>query len=1332
MFKKNLFSVVVRMAVLVAIIFSVGIVSRVVGAVGMNVPDLGLPNIPAILPVLTFSASSVREGETTVVTATLTKAVASNTTINFGYGGLATRNVDYTFGAPIVIPAGKLVGTANFRALPDEFADDGEAAILTANPIAGISIPSALNVVIKNRPTLRLQWVISSVGEGGSVNIEASVVGGTLSNPLTVPVQIGGTAINNTDYALGVITIPTIRIFGLGLLNALSDIAVEGNETVDLTIAGDFLATPGEAFDGVNVIYPQGKPARATITDVIANGTLNIFTTITNNDGGTKGVADASITLSSAVASKILLVNGSGVVIAGGAYPATSVTFPGVANRSIIVKGETGISISAGAMAGYTVSVSCVGGGVPLFPFTITAGVNERCTVAYDDVNAAAAPKITVVNNIVGGDATAGNFTLKVGSAVVANSIENTVTAGTYNVTATTAKPNYTSTFSGGCNASGVITLVNGDVKTCTITSTYTPVLPTEIDFTIDKTEVVRGGYFSVTASWPEGVVAQASDQQFDVSFSGATRNDDYNVYFVPTVDTAAPAKMVMPKNKTSALTMIVTIPYKVAEDETVGITISGETKTVKLVNLGDGDCNSEIFGMTSKVTASQVDHGITNFDSHVDAAPGNSVLAELGIITPGKGYAPNKEQAACVAKPDPDDTYGLRGYAWNDNLGFLSLYCNGENGNDGENLGIGCGEYSYGVTVGRKGHGGSDTQRLLTGFAWNSAFGYISFSDNQRVPLYKVIATQRANSSTYWDLSGYAWTQAGVYLNMRGVTIELLPMAADECTERTAGYPCCLPNGYEFEMCGPYYDYEINSCGDYGELCFLDDDQIEHDLTKTIATICSDDLKDNGKLDDAGCCTVYPQAPLASGGTCSSNPPNCKPPFFTEEGVCILPVPDSDLISSVNLGSLPVANCTDGYSLDLYIAGKDGVPRDYDKDIIHLVFSWADTVKLNQIDPALIAGPISGLSSPWAAKKGGVNYKPITIDVTYNPITGSNFDTLFDQVEKGHYRLKKKVTSCAPTSGGNVSPVKTMAEAMFDNEMFLGMKTLLNWDESESNNLALRSVDSFVIDKKGNLVSAGNISPDEEPVYLRFRPAVEISSLVTSDLVDAITANRDIPFTVKMDIKNGLVGAVNAVNLILAYDSTGKAVDPSCTSAPFTMKISGNGNAGVNECSSAKLKNGSCKLTYNNVVNGTKTIEVTPKLPEVDGQPVAICPKMVAPAIYSTIEYTKTDGGVTNLVKYYSNKLPKIDGSFLDNTAAIIHGTILSTMQFSTDVTQTYSPAGDVVSNVVRDAVHRNVAEYVKNADAAKALVNGGTFEIADDNRCIITRIARDGDSSM
>ena len=85
---------------------------------------------------------------------------------------------------------------------------------------------------------------------------------------------------------------------------------------------------------------------------------------------------------------------------------------------------------------------------------------------------------------------------------------------------------------------------------------------------------------------------------------------------------------------------------------------------------------------------------------------------------------SPEYQYEACAEDPGNDGVapFVLKGWAWDDNLGWISMFCDGTTVplKMGKNLGIDCGYYTYGVTV--------DANGKFSGYAYGDNSGYISF----------------------------------------------------------------------------------------------------------------------------------------------------------------------------------------------------------------------------------------------------------------------------------------------------------------------------------------------------------------------------------------------------------------------------------------------------------------------------------------------------------------------------------------------------------------------------------------------------------------------------
>jgi len=100
---------------------------------------------------------------------------------------------------------------------------------------------------------------------------------------------------------------------------------------------------------------------------------------------------------------------------------------------------------------------------------TLVPTLTKVCTLTNTEKLA----YITVNKIVLGGPLSISSFApFKVGITTVSQGVATAIDSGTYTITETTSS-DYTQTFSGDCNASGIITLVSGQSKVCTITNTY-------------------------------------------------------------------------------------------------------------------------------------------------------------------------------------------------------------------------------------------------------------------------------------------------------------------------------------------------------------------------------------------------------------------------------------------------------------------------------------------------------------------------------------------------------------------------------------------------------------------------------------------------------------------------------------------------------------------------------------------------------------------------------------------------------------------------------------------------------------------------------------------
>ncbi len=123
-----------------------------------------------------------------------------------------------------------------------------------------------------------------------------------------------------------------------------------------------------------------------------------------------------------------------------------------------------------------------------------------------------------------------------------------------------------------------------------------------------------------------------------------------------------------------------------------------------------------------------------------------------------------------------------LEGWVWNDNLGWVSMYCDGNPGGDGiigtgddvigSNFGIACGAQQYSVTFTPSGGTSPDfTTVTMSGSGWGDNIGYISFNSafHQMQPTPNG-ANRGLVSAASPAAQKYAWADSVGWLDFSGV----------------------------------------------------------------------------------------------------------------------------------------------------------------------------------------------------------------------------------------------------------------------------------------------------------------------------------------------------------------------------------------------------------------------------------------------------------------------------------------------------------------------------------------------------------------------------------
>ncbi|NIA02203.1 MAG: hypothetical protein GWP15_02365 [Nitrospirae bacterium] len=650
----------------------------------------------------------------------------------------------------------------------------------------------------------------------------------------------------------------------------------------------------------------------------------------------------------------------------------------------------------------------------------------------------------------------------------------------------------------------------------------------------------------------------------------------------------------------------------------------------------GDVVCSGRVMGSTTNFNAN---FGELYFDSHGAPAGGIPVgyenkydqVVDVSIVGGTTGLAPaDRADAACVSEEVGDYFYGepgpefllpyeykLEGYAWSDNLGFINF------------LGDEAGYEDYGVKIGLPDGGGI---RQLFGYAWSGsgagpAFGYIQFKGRMADSTPYGVTMD----STTGMLSGYAWSDAGIWIDFTGIQIE---------------------------------------------------------------------------LPDA-------EVPIATEGICGG-----------VEYLCV----DVSIHEEVN---------DYWYDLEVYLMEDDGVtPLDLTTYDLAVDFVWEDTIKLNQL--AYSRGPAGGDFDEIAYpvnSGGGILAKPLSV------ANSNEFLKLFQEVgvKTGHYQLKEKIKSLAPTSGSNVSlTTSTLPPLAIKNEFFADELSIGGdvWtDDIEPNELILKRID-YDITKGGVPVTGDIVYPGGLGSGYRFEfaPVIDVGVLYAGNHEDTIIGFRNVPisFTMKESHTDYLKYSDAEVYVMLAYDETETVSECSDTGYDsfdyyFTdegldaiaLEHAGHGDWSFTSivpnpyASAVKFALGD--LANEQVYNAVATlIGYDPEDPNA-GLP---CDVIQGPTLYTVVKYLVPDES-KDPIYYYSNKIPRILSAAY-NPAAIIHGNVYAPKAFSPTASHETQETGYLAVNVVRNTINENINKYL------------GDIELTGGGACEVLVLTEEGDSKI
>lgn len=749
----------------------------------------------------------------------------------------------------------------------------------------------------------------------------------------------------------------------------------------------------------------------------------------------------------------------------------------------------------------------------------------------------------------------------------------------------------------------------------------------------------------------------------------------------------------------------------------------------------GDTYCTGRITGVTNPQNSNA---GQISFNSHEGFGNEDGEAVDFSIIDQAPGLAPaSREYAACVN----DETgtyaadayeYGLHGFSWNDNLGFISYGCQDGKNRAGEGLGVDCGNIDYGVYI--------DDANELFGYAYNSVFGWMQFrgqgmlapeptiSDVYQIDLGDAMLIifegqeyelEVVNINPYGGAeftvngvdpswSGYdPWEE--IYNNQilyEDIFINYVSSSYDEADGVNFWWRFTLEKIPAAEACADALCGVGGEVFDYGVT--MDADGYLHGYAWTEAGIWVDfegakiDLPDQDADDDEG------DDDGGGDGTawCEGKSYIC---------VEVRPNPVTLDFDAGGDQEIRIADGTDGYYVHLFLMDGTGdnplalpVPPVAVTNFLNSIqINWQDTVKINQANGA--PGDVGDLLStvegfnpaivkqPWATKKGAVTYKPLTF---------ADFDSVSG--EPGYYISKFKVSSYAPTDDGNLSwTTSTDPKYLVNNTEGRG--------EVESNQLILESITYDALSSGALQLPAGAAYPNGKVnLHLPFRPAIEVNTLYSGVIRDTLVGYRAVPENVAIGMRT--IGAlpapvINAAAVRFGLGYSQEETQSNCPGANFDFHF-------LNNLAGTYFPETSPSVTFltglvKNLTASIKDIQVIATLPVVEGDEALPCNYAEAPTLYSRIQYRINAANPT--VYYYHNDLPRISGSGVFNPQIVVQGKIVAQKITGVTSLDNLQSSGSGVVSAVREIINKNVEKYI------------GTPDLDSGEECLITDLSAD-----
>jgi hypothetical protein len=489
-----------------------------------------------------------------VMTVTLSAVSPINTVVSYTVTGTATSGTDYTaLPGSITIPAGSTTATISIPITNDLIVETAETVIVTLNAVTTgvattIGAPAAATNTITDNDTATVSIANTTNGsETGPTNGVMTVTQSSVSATNTVVAYTRtGTATSGSDFTAlsGTVTIPAGSTTATITIPVINDAAVEGNETVILTLSSvtSGLATLGAPLVATNTIADNDAP----------------IVTIANTTNGTEaGPVNGVMTVTqTAVAATPIIISYTitGTATSGADFTALSgtVTIPTGATTAIIA--------------------------IPVIDDLIVEG-SETVIVTLTAVTSGAA---SLGATLVATNTIADNDTATVTIANTTNGTEAGPASGVMTITQTNASSTDTVlayTVSGTATSGADFTALSGTVTILAGATTATITIPVIDDALVEGPETVIVTLTSITSGQATlGATLIATNTNAD--------NDSATVTIANTTNgaEAGPVAGVMTVTQTAVSATNTIIAYSISGTATSGSDFTALSGTVAIL----------------------------------------------------------------------------------------------------------------------------------------------------------------------------------------------------------------------------------------------------------------------------------------------------------------------------------------------------------------------------------------------------------------------------------------------------------------------------------------------------------------------------------------------------------------------------------------------------------------------------------------------------------------------------------------------------------------------------------------------------------------------------